>query len=69
MSNISTTLQLIPEAHIFDRAWHFLVDQLIQDVPEEIAVCEFDCRETQCTLERWASCERRVKAMRRETAP
>lgn len=62
MLNISTALQLIPEASIFDRGWRFLVNQLIQDVPEAIAVCEFDCRETDCTAERWASCERRLRA-------
>jgi hypothetical protein len=62
MLNISTALQVIPEASIFDRGWRFLVNQLIQDVPEAIAVCEFDCRETDCTVERWASCERRLRA-------
>jgi hypothetical protein len=60
---MTKTLQVIPEASIFDRGWRFLMDQLIQDVPESIAVCEFDCRETDCTSERWVSCERRLRTI------
>jgi hypothetical protein len=60
---MSKALQAIPEASIFDRGWRFLMDQLVQDVPDAIAVCEFDCRETNCTSERWASCERRLRAV------
>ena len=63
MLNVSTALQVIPDASLFDRGWRFLVDQLIQDVPESVAVCEFECRETDCTLERYISCERRLQAL------
>ena len=59
MPSHSTALQVIPEATVFDRGWRFLMDQLIQDVPETIAFCEFDCREPNCTADRWATCERR----------
>jgi len=62
---MSKALQVIPEASIFDRGWRFLMDQLIQDVPEAIAVCEFDCGETDCTSERWMTCERRLQAVHR----
>ena len=62
---MSTALQVIPEASIFDRGWRFLMDQLIQDVPAAMAVCEFDCRETNCTSERWVTCERRLRAVHR----
>ena len=65
MLNHSTALQVIPEASIFDRGWRFLIEQLIQDVPESIAVCEFDCRRNDCTAEEWVSCERRLEAVRR----
>lgn len=69
MSNRSTALQPIPPATIFDRGWRFLMDHLIQDVPESIAVCEFDCRKPDCTPEQWASCERRLRTVQqfRET--
>ena len=62
MPTRSTALQVIQEASIFDRGWRFLMDQLIQDVPESIPVCEFDCPETDCSAERWTSCERRKNA-------
>ena len=61
MPNYSPALHTIPETHLIDRGWRFLVNHLIQDVPEEIAVCEFDCRETDCSMERWISCERRLR--------
>lgn len=61
MSIHCNALQVIPEASIFDRGWRFLMHQLIQDVPETIALCEFDCREPNCSAERWATCERRLK--------
>lgn len=67
MLNNSTALQIIPLATIFDRGWRFLMDQLIQDVPEAIAVCEFDCRRTDCTPELWRTCERRLDAIRRNS--
>jgi hypothetical protein len=41
--------------------WRRLMRQLIADVPEEIAVCEFDCRECRCTLVEWAVCEKRKR--------
>jgi hypothetical protein len=35
-------------------------NQIIQDVPEDIAICEFDCRAGQCTPGEWELCERRL---------
>ena len=58
MPTESTALQVIPEATMFDRGWRFLMNQLIQDVPESIAVCEFDCRDPNCSAERWLTCDR-----------
>ncbi len=60
---MTKALQVIPDASIFDRGWRFLVDQLVQDVPDAIAVCEFNCRETDCSEERWRCCERRLQAV------
>jgi hypothetical protein len=37
--------------------------KFVPEVPEEIAVCEFDCRKTECLMGHWAQCERRLKAM------
>lgn len=33
-------------------------------VPEEIAVCEFDCDREECRLEDWEHCELRLHASR-----
>jgi hypothetical protein len=30
-------------------------------VPEDIAVCEFDCDREECRLEDWEHCERRLQ--------
>lgn len=31
--------------------------------PEELSVCEFDCRETECKLGDWEVCEQRLRSM------
>jgi hypothetical protein len=41
--------------------WNRLKGLLIGDAPEDVAVCEFDCRKNQCTYGEWATCERRIK--------
>ena len=61
MPNNSNALHATAESRTLGRAWRFLVNQLIQDVPDEIAACEFDCRDTECPLEHWVSCERRLQ--------
>jgi len=37
--------------------------KFVPEVPDEIAVCEFDCRKTECLMGHWAQCERRLQAM------
>jgi len=36
--------------------------QLVQEVPDDLAVCEYDCKSLDCTQGRWETCERRLKA-------
>lgn len=43
------------------RLWQWAKGQLVQDVPGDIAVCEFDCRKLQCTMGEWETCERRLE--------
>jgi hypothetical protein len=43
------------------KAKRWLKEQIVQDVPEDIALCEFDCRKGQCRVGEWESCERRLK--------
>jgi hypothetical protein len=44
-----------------------VLNQIIQDVPKDIAVCEFDCRRIQCS--RRMTCERRLNRARNELMP
>ena len=37
--------------------------RLIQEVPEEIAACEFECRKTECREGDWETCEKRLRGM------
>jgi hypothetical protein len=43
----------------FRRLWRLLKSQTVDDVPDDVAMCEFDCRKEQCMHDEWASCERR----------
>ncbi len=45
----------------FRRLWRFVTRQVIDDAPDDIAICEFDCRKGQCMQEEWATCERRSR--------
>jgi hypothetical protein len=41
------------------RLARWLRNQVVQYVPENIAVCEFECLETTCTSAKWNECRRR----------
>lgn len=51
------------------RLWLWIRNQVVQEVPEDCALCEFDCRKGQCTMEEWATCERRLKRAAGELMP
>jgi hypothetical protein len=36
-----------------------LLKMLVQDVPEELSVCEFDCPRIHCYVSDWTACELR----------
>jgi hypothetical protein len=42
---------------IFKSLWRSVVDQIVQDVPQAIEFCEFECTRKQCTLELTGSCD------------
>jgi hypothetical protein len=44
----------------FQRLVQFVKRSIVRDVPEELALCEFDCRKGQCMLSEWATCDRRT---------
>ena len=44
-------------------------NQLVQPVDESSALCEFDCRNNECTFGEWAACERRLRRAEGELMP
>lgn len=51
------------------RMWDRLKRLWVGDVPEDVALCEFDCRKEQCHYDEWASCERRLTKAAGELMP
>ena len=51
------------------RVWQWFKDQWIREVPEEFALCEFDCRKLQCLEGQWATCDRRLSHASGELMP
>ncbi len=45
---------------ILKRCTDWVKRQLIDRVPAEVALCEFDCRKGQCVSEEWETCTRRL---------
>ncbi len=43
--------------------WKNLRRRVVLEVPEDDALCEFDCRKPQCSLEEWQNCERRLRSL------
>lgn len=55
--------------NVVNRVWRWFAHELIKDVPEDLALCEFDCRKPQCTYREWSNCERRLKGAEGELMP
>jgi hypothetical protein len=53
----------------FIRLWRWVEGQIAQEVPKDIALCEFDCRKEQCTMGEWQTCERRLEEAAGELMP
>ncbi len=62
-------VQVSKKATLFRRFRRWVRNQLVQDVPNGIALCEFDCRKQQCTMKQWAACERRFSGAAGELKP
>jgi hypothetical protein len=43
------------------RLGRWLRSEAVQVVPEDIAVCEFECRKTTCSSAEWNECRRRLE--------
>jgi hypothetical protein len=44
--------------------WSTVAKKLIEDVPDELAYCQFECERPKCTNEIWVSCELRLGYLR-----
>jgi curli biogenesis system outer membrane secretion channel CsgG len=42
------------------RLGHWAKAQIVSEVPADLAVCEFDCRECQCSSSNWMNCQHRI---------
>jgi hypothetical protein len=49
--------------------WRSLRNQIVQTVPEDDEICQFDCRKCQCTLGEWEVCARRLNKAAGEYMP
>jgi hypothetical protein len=41
--------------------WRWLQGQMVQDVPDSLAACEFDCRALSCRRGDWERCMHRLR--------
>jgi hypothetical protein len=55
--------------NLFGKFWRWISAQVVTEVPEDDALCEFDCRKQQCSEGEWESCERRLHHAARELMP
>lgn len=55
-----TRLTVRLAARPLERLGRWLSDHLIQNVPEEISVCEYECQEAECNIAKWAMCQKRL---------
>ena len=62
---------MYPAAHPRQRKtfWRWLKSQIATDVPEEAAVCEFECRKPECAQGEFDQCERRQNKAPGELTP
>lgn len=60
---------MVPNNNLTYRFASWMMSHIIQDVQEENAVCEYDCRKPQCTESEWMSCRRRLERAAGELMP
>jgi hypothetical protein len=47
---------------IFGRMGHWMRTRLVEDVPDDLSACEYDCDTAECSGETFDACERRKRA-------
>ena len=41
-----------------------LIHAIVQPVPDGLALCEFECAKSECSVEEWKHCTRRLEALK-----
>jgi hypothetical protein len=49
--------RLVPARTALVELWRWIKSEIVQDVPAGLAVCEFECQRTHCTVSHWRGCE------------
>jgi hypothetical protein len=49
--------------------WNWIRRQFVDEVPEAVALCEFDCRKPHCNEGDWEVCQRRLQNGAEEFMP
>ncbi len=62
-------MKLVQLRSSLSRLGHWVQQQIVTEVPSDIAFCEFDCRQTACSSEEWATCQRRISQAAEESLP
>lgn len=48
---------------------HRISKEIVEEVPAEIALCEFDCSKTHCSSKEWETCTRRLRKPAKKLMP
>ena len=57
------------KSHPLRALWRWVRNQIVQEPPEDSALCAMDCHKEQCTLGEWEVCERRLHRAAGELMP
>ena len=59
---MKTRLALRIAARPFGQMRRWVSNHLIQNVPEEMSFCEYECQDPDCHIAKWAFCQKRTSA-------
>ena len=68
-NGVNVTTGQAKRNHSIRKIWHWLQSQFVQTVPDDVALCEFDCQKLQCTMGEWETCDRRIRNAAGELMP
>jgi hypothetical protein len=61
MTGKTGTPGITGQAKLRPSLWQRITRSVVQDVPVENGLCEFDCPHTQCHTDHWQTCENRIR--------